>query len=304
MLTFKIWLAALLSAALPFLAIAWLWRKRSKGWTDWALTLSVAAAISVLAFIATPWAATSYYLRYLLIPLFALAAFSSYRKLRAADLKNPTPAAGRLATAAKVITLAALLVLDAVAVRAYFYPVPPVELAFPLSGGVYYVIQGGNSVLTSPFHKNGSDNQEEYALDIVKLNRAGNRAAGIYPRALNSYAVYGATIHSPCDGQIVELRDGVPENPIGDKGSHPGNQIVIRCQGVRVTLAHMRSGSFFVQNGQSVKAGQPLAEVGNAGHTSEPHLHLDAVRDSAEGIEPLPVSFDGRVLSLNSVVIR
>ena len=304
MLTLKIWLAVVLSSALPFLSIAWLWKKKVKSKADWALTVSLAGALSLLAFVATPWAMTSYYLRYVLVALFTLAAFSSFRKIKAPDLQTPPAAAGRLAVAARVIVLAALLTLDVAAVRTYFYPTPPVELAFPLSGGTYCVIQGGNSVLTNPFHRSGSGNQEEYAVDIVKLNRAGNRAAGVYPQGLNSYAIYGETIYSPCAGEIIELVDGVPDNPIGDVGRHPSNHLVIRCKGVKVTLAHMTGGSFSVRDGQVVREGQPLARVGNAGHASEPHLHVDAVRDSGDVTEPVPISFDGKVLSTNSVVIR
>ena len=304
MLILKIWAAALLSSALPFLSVAWLWKKKIKSRMDWALTLSLVGALSLLAFIATPWAMTSYYLRYLLVVLLALAAFFSFRKVRIINLEITRPFAGRLAAAVKVITLVALLILDVMAARTYVYPTSPIELAFPLSGGVYYVIQGGDSALTNPFHRSGADRQEEYAVDVVKLNWVGNRATGIYPQGLSSYAVYGAAVYSPCSGEIIELVDGIPDNPIGDAGHHPSNHIVIRCKGVRVTLAHMASGSFSVRSGQFVSEGQPLARVGNAGHTSEPHLHVDAVRDSANGVEPIPISFSGRVLSTNDIVIR
>ena len=138
-------------------------------------------------------------------------------------------------------------------------------------------------------------------MDIVKLNWAGNRATGIYPRELSSYAVFGETVYSPCNGEVMEVVDGVADNPIGDEGHQPSNQIVIRCQGVRVTLAHMTSGSLLIRHGQSLEEGQPLGRVGNAGHTSEPHLHIDAVRDVPDSIEPVPISFNGKMLSLNSI---
>lgn len=304
MLTFKIWLSVLLSSALPFLAIAWLWKKKAKNKLDWMLTVSLVGALSLLAFIATPWAMTSYYLRYILVALFALAAYFSYRKVNKVHLENPPSVGNKLVIAVKTILLLALLPLDIMAISTYFYPSPSVELAFPLSDGVYYVIQGGNNVITSPFHRTGTDNQEDYAIDIVKLNWAGNRATGVLPQELSSYAVYGETVQSPCSGEVIEVVDGLPDNPIGTMGDI-SNRIVIRCKGVRVSLAHMRSGSLLIRNGQLIEEGQPLGKVGNAGQTSEPHLHIHAVRDAMDNsLKPLPISFNGGVLSLNSIVMR
>jgi hypothetical protein len=307
MLTFKIWFWVLLSSVLPFLAIVWLWKSKAKNRTDWTLKVCIVGALALATFIATPWAMTSYYLRYLLIALFALVLYLSFRKVKESLSQTLSPMDKKL-IAVKVIALLALLPLDVMALSTYFYSVRPVELAFPLSNGVYYVIQGGNSRLTNPFHRSGTDNQEDYALDIVKLNWAGNRATGVYPQGLTSYAMYGATIHSPCDGEVIGIMDGIADNPIGDEGHSPSNHIVIRCRGVRVTMAHMRSGSYLVQSGQLIKEGQMIAVVGNAGHTSEPHLHIDAVRDSADApsdvIEPVPISFDGKVPSINSIIRR
>ena len=307
MLTFKIWFWVLLSSLLPFLAVAWLWKTKAKTKIDWILKVSIVGALSLSTFIATPWATTSYYLRYLLVVLFALATYLSFRKFKNSDAQFPSSLDKKLMVV-KVVGLLALLPLDVMAVSTYFYPVTPVELAFPLSNGIYYVIQGGNSVLTNPFHKSGTDHQEDYAVDIVKLNWAGNRSTGIYPQGLSSYAMYGVMIYSPCDGEVIKIMDGVADNPIGDTGQSPSNHIVVRCKGVQVTLAHMASGSFSVQKGQFIKEGQPIAIVGNAGNTIEPHLHIDAVRDYAEGslatIEPVPISFNGRILSTNSIIMR
>ncbi|HEY0320502.1 MAG TPA: M23 family metallopeptidase [Pyrinomonadaceae bacterium] len=285
---------------MPFLAVLWLWKRREESRLDWLLALSVAGALVLACFIATPWAMTSDYLRFLLPVFFLLAIYFSFRKLKAASSSEFSNR--RLRTVLKLAMLLLLLPLDVVAISSYFYGVAPVELRFPLQRGVYYVIQGGNSRLTSPFHKGGSDIREAYALDIVKLNWSGNRATGVYPGSLNSYAIYNEMVYSPCDGEVIEMVDWILDNAIGDEGHMPSNRIVIRCKGVRITLAHMERGSFLVQTGQMVREGQPLARVGNAGHTSEPHLHIDVVRDIVNTLEPVPVSFDGRILSLNSIV--
>jgi murein DD-endopeptidase MepM/ murein hydrolase activator NlpD len=41
-----------------------------------------------------------------------------------------------------------------------------------------------------------------------------------------------------------------------------------------VLLAHLKRGSVCVSRGQQVQRGQKLAECGNSGNTSEPHIHL------------------------------
>jgi uncharacterized membrane protein (UPF0136 family) len=253
MQTLTIWLAILLLSGLPFALVVWLWKRKAKSRLDWGLTVSVIGALILLAFIATPWAMSNYYLRYVLIALFALAVYFSFRKVKEVQPQSLPTAGNKSANALKVAALFVLLPLNVVALRTYFYPVQPVGLSFPLSDGVYCVAQGGNSVLTNPFHKTDTNNQIEYALDIVKLNWVGSRAAGIYPQDLTSYAIYGATIYSPCDGEVIKTVDGIPDNLPGDTGHNPSNMIVIRCHSVRVTLAHMTSGSFLVQNGQPVR---------------------------------------------------
>jgi murein DD-endopeptidase MepM/ murein hydrolase activator NlpD len=54
-----------------------------------------------------------------------------------------------------------------------------------------------------------------------------------------------------------------------------GNHLVLDLGGgVYAALAHLRRGSVRVRPGDRVAAGQPLAECGNSGNSSEPHLHF------------------------------
>jgi murein DD-endopeptidase MepM/ murein hydrolase activator NlpD len=54
-----------------------------------------------------------------------------------------------------------------------------------------------------------------------------------------------------------------------------GNHVVLDLgDGVYAALAHLRRGSVRVRPGDRVAAGQQLAECGNSGNSSEPHLHF------------------------------
>lgn len=105
--------------------------------------------------------------------------------------------------------------------------------------------------------------------------------------------------------------DGLPDEnaPHPDPENPAGNHVVVRCaqQGVDVLLAHVMNGSVAVKPGQSVEVGQFLGRVGNSGNSSEPHLHIHAVKTGSGSVldgEGVPIRFDGRFLVRNSLVLR
>jgi biotin carboxyl carrier protein len=159
-------------------------------------------------------------------------------------------------------------------------PGPFVELQPPFRGR-WIVVQGGTSSLIN--HHYGIDAQR-YALDLVVDE--GKEASP--PERLESYAAWGRTLYAPVAGTVVKAADAHPDQPIG--GSDPenavGNQVVIEMAPQRyVLLAHIKQGSILVKDGQQVRAGQPIAQCGNSGNTSEPHLHLQ-VQSHADFRQP------------------
>ena len=56
-------------------------------------------------------------------------------------------------------------------------------------------------------------------------------------------------------------------------------------------LAHMKEGSIKVQNGQSVKAGDIIGQVGNTGHSHGNHLHLEVKKGGINGQRIDPETF-------------
>ena len=151
--------------------------------------------------------------------------------------------------------------------------------------------------LANPFHGAA----ERYALDVVKLNRLGNRAAGVAPRALRAYEIHGTPVYSPCTGTVLAARDGLPDNEPGAADvTHPeGNHVRLRCGDVDILLAHLMEASLTPKTGDTVAAGSLLGRVGNSGNSAEPHLHIAATRKGAA----VPIAFGTVVPAVNDIVL-
>lgn len=76
-------------------------------------------------------------------------------------------------------------------------------------------------------------------------------------------------------GQAARLRQGV--------GAIAGNYVTIWLPdgGSFVALAHLQAGSIRVSVGQEVVEGQQIANCGNSGNSTQPHVHMQAM-DSAD----------------------
>lgn len=291
------WLFGSLTLLAAVLPVVWLGNGTCRSRRQWGWRTLLAGNVELFAFLAGAWPFTSYYLRFLFPLLFLLAAVRAWQRI---PVGGSAPGWRAPESRVTLALLAALLLLNALAVKAHLGPADSVELAFPLRGGTFYVMQGGGSPVTNPFHWRNAE--ERFALDLAKLNRLGGRAAGIAPARLEDYACFGAVVVSPCDGVVAKAHDGLPDHPPGRPDlQHPeGNFLVIACGGADVLLAHLKKGSVLVGPGDAARAGEPLAQVGCSGNTAEPHLHLSTCRAG----EAVPVRFGGRWLTLNDLVVN
>lgn len=117
---------------------------------------------------------------------------------------------------------------------------------------------------------------------------------------LEDYGCYGRPILAPADATVVVAHDGEPDRPPGTliaDAPVSGNHVVLALDDQSyLILAHLRSGSVRVRPKDVVKEGTKLAECGNSGHTSEPHLHIQRQkqdpREFPDGFaEGLPLGF-------------
>lgn len=134
--------------------------------------------------------------------------------------------------------------------------------------GEWTISQGYNGKIT---HKD----MFKHALDFVITNNdktyKGNGGT------LEDYYCYNKVVLSPGFGTVVKVVDGIEDNQIGDVNTinNWGNTIIIKhAEYLYSQLNHLKAGSFKVKEGDFVKAGQPIAQVGNSGRSPEPHLHF------------------------------
>lgn len=287
---------ALYPIFLAGVALVWMLKVRSRNKFSWLLKATASGSIVAFVFLAGPWAFTSYYLRYGLLGLFTLVILYSYWRMKLSGTVCKGQPIGQIIISLSVLLL--FTMLNAAAIASHIYPSKSLNLSFPLRAGNYYVLQGGNSLITNPFHAlSGS----KLALDIVRLNTFGNRAKGIAPRALDNYEIFGDRVYSPCAGIIASVRGNLLDNVPGKTNmEYPeGNYIIVKCAEAEILIAHLKQGSVVVNAGEVVLPGQLLGQVGNSGNTLEPHLHIGARKSGVE----MGIIFNGRRLSLNSVAI-
>jgi Peptidase family M23 len=94
---------------------------------------------------------------------------------------------------------------------------------------------------------------------------------------------------APFDGVVDSVHTNEIVNSPGKLGrARAGGIVFRRSDGVRVLYAHVHA--IGVSPGDAVRAGQPVARVGNNGPAVMPHTHVGAWR----GQEPLQIRFDLR----------
>jgi murein DD-endopeptidase MepM/ murein hydrolase activator NlpD len=124
---------------------------------------------------------------------------------------------------------------------------------------------------------------------------------------------FGAPILAPADGRVITVHDGEEDHaarrsPLtlipyaltqGPRlrrglGTVVGNHVIMSLgeSGPFVGLAHLRRGSLRVRSGDRVDIGQPIADCGNSGNSTQPHLHVQ-VMDSPDLVRSrgLPMAF-------------
>jgi hypothetical protein len=300
-----VWFPVVLQVVVPLALLGWLAFGRHTSHVAWALALVVIALYLLAIRVAGMWLDLPWYLPLLYAALGVPAMLIS---LRFAGPRSAWPS-GRWRVAGALGRGLAALAVGAFAGHALSGrrpPAEPVDLAFPLDGGSYLVVNGGGNALVNAHLKSLTGKRfrayrgQSHGVDLVELDARGLRAEGIAPRDPEAYVIFGAPVHAPCGGTVVSAADGLDDlrPPATDREHMAGNHVLLECDGIWVLLGHLQRGSVAVRAGQQTRAGQLVGQVGNTGNTDEPHLHVHAQRPGAADApfsgDPLPISFAGR----------
>ena len=68
---------------------------------------------------------------------------------------------------------------------------------------------------------------------------------------------------------------------------------ILHDDGTYAVYAHLNWNSIRVRVGDYVDRGEYIADSGNTGFSSGPHLHFVVVRNSGMSVDSVPVSFAG-----------
>jgi len=192
-----------------------------------------------------------------------------------------------------------------------------IELSLPFRGPW---VAGNSPARRVPSH--GSDMfGERYAIDFVAVDdhhrTAGTRdwRTWFATEPPERFVAFGLPILAPASGIVAAVHDGEPDHEArrsqlallpyalgqaarvrGGLGAIAGNYVIVAlpARGAFVALAHLQAGSIAVSVGQDVIEGQHIANCGNSGNSTQPHLHLQ-VMDSADlsVAQGLPITFRG-----------
>jgi hypothetical protein len=297
------WLVVVVQTVVPLLLISVIAYSTYPSKTQWLLNVVAFGMVILRLLISSRWDISSLYLQAVIPLLFFTAVYGSYRKIRAPE--TPTPILKNVVVWS--VNLALIILMSGFlwfSLLGYKKPDHAVDLASPLKGTLV-VLNGGGSPFTNNHFR---VRPQSYALDILGVNKFGARASLFgSSQHLESYEIFGQTVFSPCDGKISAVVDGLPDQtpPTTDTKNPAGNHVLIECGDIEILLAHLRNQSVRVTIGEIVTTGDPLAEVGNSGNTSEPHLHIHAERGGEPGVildgESVPITIEGRFLVRNSV---
>lgn len=115
---------------------------------------------------------------------------------------------------------------------------------FSLKNGVYATGQAGAATIINYHHEH---EPQQYAIDILELNKAGVRATGLTPSDLEAYEIYNASFYSPYTGEVIQAVDQYEDIPPLESPKEvkeaKGNHVILTCENTEVILAHMKPGT-------------------------------------------------------------
>lgn len=105
----------------------------------------------------------------------------------------------------------------------------------------------------------------------------------------------GTNIFAARDGLVFDVASSNFRGGLDPERDGPSANVVriLHDDGTYAIYAHLNTNSIRVRPGDRVQRGQYIADSGNTGFSSGPHLHFAVVRNVGMAIQSLPVLFAG-----------
>ncbi|MFC8826345.1 M23 family metallopeptidase [Streptomyces sp. NPDC057137] len=185
----------------------------------------------------------------------------------------------------------------------------PVEVLAPVTGRWTALNSPADKVPSHGVHGYG----QTYAIDIVAEPGPDSRPpfALLWPMARGNqgYPAFGTPVLAVADATVVHASDRqrdhltrtslpalaylmLAESAVRDMAGPArifGNHVILDLgDGTYAAYAHLKKGSLTVAVGDRVRAGQRIADCGNTGNSTEPHVHFQLMDgpdlDTARGV--------------------
>ena len=184
---------------------------------------------------------------------------------------------------------------------------PAIVIRPPLAGDGWLVTSGcckPNVHRDERIAINGAriETAETFAIDWGKVK--SDRLFDGDGKTVEQFYGYGEHVLAVADGTAVSVHDGMSDQtPFvlmtpKSTSDYGGNNVMVEiAPNVFAWYAHLRQGGIAVKVGDAVKAGAPIAKLGNTGPSTGPHLHLGLL-DKPDPIagRSLPLVFDSFTL--------
>ncbi len=104
----------------------------------------------------------------------------------------------------------------------------------------------------------------------------------------------GTPVHAAREGLVINVAHQFFRGGLAPQVSREANFVqVLHDDGTTAVYAHLQMDTIRVRPGQQVERGQYIANSGNTGHSSGPHLHFVVLRNAGLHSESVPVAFAG-----------
>lgn len=146
-----------------------------------------------------------------------------------------------------------------------------------------------------------------YAIDFIAVDERNCTSSSrswrtfIGSESPEIFYAFGKQVVSPVSGRVVSVHNGEPDHEarrsiftlipyvLGQAGrirkgpaAIAGNYVIIAAANtdLYIAIVHLQLDSIVVEVGQDISEGQHLANCGNSGNSTQPHIHIQAMNST------------------------